>query len=87
MKRLLAIFILVGLVLSLPLFAMGEDSKEVLILKRENAVLRLQNMEMQLTMNPQYQATVKEIKDIDVKLQAMEPKKEDPKPKGEEKKK
>jgi hypothetical protein len=86
MKKLLVAIILVGLVFSLPLFAMGEDSKEVLILKRENVILKMQNMEMQLTMNPQYQALIKEAKEIDAQLKALETKKEE-KPKIEEKKK
>jgi len=83
MLRLMLAMVIV-LSLSLPPLAMGEDSKDVLTLKRDNLILRLQLMEQQLTLSAPYQALVKEIKETDAKLKAMEapkPKTDVPKPK------
>ena len=93
-KKLITTVILVGLFLSLPLFVMGEDSKEVLILKRDLAqerVLRLQSqlslMQQQFIEGQKYLKEVeKELNDLNEKLKVMEPKKEE-KPKPEVKKK
>ena len=102
MKKLLVAIILVGLVLSLPLFAMGEDSKEVLTLKRDLAQEKVVRIQSQLALMQQQFAegqkvladTQKLLKDLDGKLSAMEPKADKPKeakpegkPKVEEKKK
>jgi len=93
MKKLLAMVILVGLVLSLPLFAMGEDNKEVLTLKRDLAQERVLRLQAQLSLMQQQfkdgqeylQVITKELNDLNAKLKAMEPKKEEPKPKVKEK--
>jgi len=95
MKKLLVAIILVGLVLSLPLFAMGEDSKEVLTLKRDLAQERVARLNAQLSLMQQQfnegqtylKEVTKELNDLNGQLKAMEPKKEEPKPKVEEKKK
>ena len=95
MKKILVAVILLAMVLSLPLFAMGEDSKEILTLKRDLAqerVLRLQSqlslMQQQFNEGQTYLKEVtKELNDLNATLKAMEPKKEEPKPKVEEKKK
>ncbi len=95
MKKLLVIIILVGLVLSLPLFAMGEDSKEILTLKRDLAQERVARLNAQLSLMQQQfnegqtylKEVTKELNDLNATLKTMEPKKEEPKPKVEEKKK
>lgn len=87
MKKLLVIVILVGLVFSLPLFAMGEDSKEVLTLKRDLAqerILRIQSqlslMQQQFSEGQKYlNEQQKELNDLNIKLKAMEPKVEEKK--------
>ncbi len=94
-RKLVMMVILVGLVLSLPLFAIGEDSKEVLTLKRDLAQERVARIQSQLSlMQSQFadgqkylQETQKELNDLNTKLKAMEPKVEEIKPKVDEKKK
>ena len=84
MKKLTVItLVLVILLISLPPIVMGEgiSEKDALTLKRENLVLKLQLMEQQLTLSTPYQAIVKEIREIDGKLKAMEGPKDIPKPK------
>ena len=93
MKKLLVMVILVGLVLSLPLFAMGEESKEILTLKRDLAQERVARLNAQLSLMQQQfkegqeylQVVTKELNDLNGKLKAMESKVE--KPMVEEKKK
>ncbi len=95
MKKILVAIILLAMVLSLPLFAMGEDSKEVLTLKRDLAQERVARLNAQLSLMQQQfnegqtylKEVTKELNDLNVQLKAMEPKKEEPKPKVEEKKK
>ncbi len=84
MRKLLVALLVIGfLFISLPPLSKGEDiqkeSKDVLTLKKDNVTLKLQMMEMQLTSSPQYQALVKELREIEGKIKALEPK-EVPKP-------
>ena len=93
MKKLLVIIILFSLILSLPLISMGEDSKEVIILKRDLAQERVARLNAQLSLMQQQfaegqkylQEVTKELNDLNAKLKTMEAKEE--KPKIEEKKK
>ncbi len=100
MKKLgLIIIIMVMLVVvSLPFTVMGEDSKEVLTLKRDLAQERVARIQSQLQLlqaqfkdGQEYlQQMTKELNELNDKLKVLEPKKEEPKaekPKVEEKKK
>lgn len=86
MKKLM-IVVIVSLALLMPLFAMGEDSKdtkEVLTLKRDLVQERVMRIQAQLSLIQQQftegqkylQETQKELKELDAKLKAMEPKPE-----------
>lgn len=94
MKRLLGLIVITVLILSLPLIAMSDDSKEVLILKRDLAQERVLRVQAQLSLMQQQfkegqeylKEITKELNDLNAKLKAMESKKEE-KPKIEEKKK
>ena len=93
MKKLMVMVILVGLILSLPLFAMGEDNKEVLTLKRDLAQERVARLQAQMALMQQQfnegqkylQETQKELNELNAKLTSMEPRKEEPKSKVERK--
>lgn len=97
MRKLVMVIMAMAMlmVVSLPFTVMGEDSKEVLTLKRDLAqerVLRIQSqlslMQSQFKEGQEYlQVVTKELNDLNAQLKAMEPKKEEPKPRVEEKKK
>ncbi len=78
MKKTIVCIVVVGFVLMAGI-SFAEDSKEVLLLKKDNLTLRLQNLQLQLQMAPEYQALIKELREVNEKLTAMEPKKEIPK--------
>ena len=90
MKKLIAIAVMIGLMMSVSTLVMGDDSKEVLTLRRDLAqerVLRIQSqlslMQQQFADGQKYlQEVTKELKELNDKLKAMEPKKETSKPEG-----
>lgn len=83
MKKILAIAIVLGFMLSISTLVMGEDTKEVLTLKRDLAQERVLRVQAQLSVLQQQFAdgqkylkeTQKELDDLNAKLKAMEPKK------------
>ena len=86
MKRFFGILVALA-ILFFPLVAMSQDSKEVLTLKRDLAQERIVRVQTQMTLMQQQfkegqqvlQASQKELEELNGKLKAMEPKKEDPK--------
>ena len=86
MKKLIAIAVMIGLMMSVSTLVMGDDSKEVLTLRRDLAqerVLRIQSqlslMQQQFVDGQKYlQEVTKELKELYDKLKAME----SPKPEG-----
>ena len=86
MKKLIAIAVMIGLMMSVSTLVMGDDSKEVLTLRRDLAqerVLRIQSqlslMQQQFVDGQKYlQEVTKELKELNDKLKAME----SPKPEG-----
>jgi len=86
MKKILVILVVILAILIGVSIARAEDSKEILLLKKDNLTLRIQNLQLQLQMAPEYQALVKELREVNDKLTAMEPKKEEPVKKEKEKK-
>lgn len=78
MKKIMVCTIIVGFILMSGL-SFAEDSKEMLLLKKDNLTLRIQNLQLQLQMAPEYQALIKELREVNEKLTAMEPKKEESK--------
>ena len=83
MKRFFGILIALAILFS-PLAAMSEDSKEVIILKRDLVQERILRVQMHLTLMQQQfkegkqilQVTQKELDELNGKLKAMEPKEE-----------
>ena len=93
MKKILVCIIIIGLILMGSL-SFAEDSKEILILKRELAQEKIMRIQAQLQLLQQQfkdgqdflKEVTKEFNDLNAKLNAMESKKEEiPKP-GEKKK-
>ena len=82
MKKLI---MLVCVMLLMSSLAMGDDSKEILTLKRDLAQERVARLQAQLIILQQQfaegqkylQEVQKELKELDVKLKAMEPKVEE----------